>query len=86
MFKRGNRIYLGLDTFASAAPSVCASPHRTAIASASSFKLRRDAKDRHLYRSHVKWSDHFAHGQKGLYQAVWHYGKTKLPGITFTVG
>jgi hypothetical protein len=86
MFKRGGQVFLGIDSFAlRGSVRLCVtspSGKRKCLV----FKLRRDPRNKHLYRSHVKWSDHYAHGQKGLYRAVWHYGPTKLPGITFTVG
>jgi hypothetical protein len=85
MFKRGGQIFLGIDTFAfRGSVRLCVqSPdgkRRCLI-----FKLRRDPHNGHLYRSHVKWSDHFPHGQKGLYRAAWHYAGTRLPLIHFTV-
>jgi hypothetical protein len=85
MFKRGGQIFLGIDTFAfRGSVTLCVqSPNgkRKCLV----FKLRRDPSNRRLYRSHVKWSDHFPHGQKGLYRAVWHYDGTRLPLIHFRV-
>jgi hypothetical protein len=86
MFKVKNRIYLGIDSFALRGKVRLCVQSPNGYRKCLVFKLRRDRKQKHLYRSHVKWSDHFPHGQKGLYRAVWHYGPSRLPGITFTVG
>ena len=86
MFKRGGQVFLGFDTFAfRGSIRLCVtSPNgkRKCVV----FKLKRDPHNKHLYRSHIKWSDHYSHGQKGLYRAVWHYGKARFPEITFTIG
>jgi hypothetical protein len=85
MFKVAKRIYLGIDTYALRGNVRLCITSPDGKRKCLVFKLRRDAKNKHLYKSHVKWSDHFPHGQRGLYRVVWHYGSTKLPGITFTV-
>jgi hypothetical protein len=83
--KRGGQIFLVIDSFAfRGSVELCVqSPdgkRRCRV-----FKLRRDPNNRDLYRSHVKWSDHFPHGQKGLYRVAWHYYGTKLPLVHFRI-
>ena len=85
MFERGHRIFLGIDTFAFRGKVKLCVQSPDGKRKCLTFKLRRDPHNKHLYRSHVKWSDHFPHGQKGLYRAVWHYAGTRLPLIHFTV-
>ena len=85
MFVRGHRIFLGIDTFAFRGKVRLCVQSPSGKRKCLVFKLTRDPHNKHLYRSHVKWTDHFPHGQKGRYYAVWHYAGSKLPGITFTV-
>ena len=85
MFERGNRVYLGLDSFAFRGTARLCVQSPDGKRRCKVFKLRRDRSTKGLYRAHVKWSDHFPHGQKGLYRAVWHYGGTRLPLIHFTI-
>jgi hypothetical protein len=85
MFERGNRVFLGLDTFAFRGSFRLCVESPNGKRRCKVFKLRRDPRNKHLYRSHVKWSDHFPHGQKGLYRAAWHYAGTRLPLIHFTI-
>jgi hypothetical protein len=85
MFKVRGRIYLGIDSFAFRGNVRLCVQSPNGLRKCLVFKLRRDSSNGHLYRSHVKWSDHFPHGQKGLYRAVWHYAGTRLPLIHFTI-
>jgi hypothetical protein len=86
MFKRGGQVYLGIDTFSFRGSFLLCLTSPDGNRKCLTFRLRRDRHNHHLYRSHVKWSDHFPHGQKGLYRAVWRYGGARFPSVTFTVG
>jgi hypothetical protein len=86
MVKRGGQIFLVIDSFAFRGRVKLCVQSPDGKRKCLFFRLRRDPRNKDLYGSHIKWSDHFPHGQKGLYRAAWHYYGTKLPLIHFRIG